>query len=301
MYAYDGASAFSLAEAKAHGAGLITGYIVGHPGGENPIDKTRVQEILALGMGFLPNWERGPDYLVTCGYTAGKAAGQEAVVALQALDITEGTAVAFSWDTDLSASQYKQCGAVADGIIAGLARHYRFSAYGQGGLLEYFRTTKRMTVKGWLSGSTAYPGFSVSLPSVGMVQSHDASGAAISTPVAGTDINTVLDPYNIGALWPAKSPYGGNMALDPNDPVIVALNARLNDVMARIQAVGQVEIWGDATHPDSIHSVGQNLAALTPVVAALTAEVAALKAGGGLVDPKALALALAAHVQLTAV
>lgn len=212
MLAYDGASAFDLAVAKQHGAILITGYLVGHPGGQNPITRERVAEIRSAGMGFLPNWERAADYLVTCGKAGGFGAGQEALTAMRALGLPDnGTvACAFSWDVSIAPDRYPLCGEVADGIISVLGAHYLFSAYAQGGLLDYFRATGRARVKGWLSGSASFPGFDVTSPNVGMVQSHDADGNWLATQVPGTDVNTVIDPHALGAWWPPGSPYLGD-------------------------------------------------------------------------------------------
>lgn len=209
LYAYDGASPFSLSAAKTAGAVLITGYIVGHPGGYDPITKDRVNAIRAEGMGFLPNWEQGPSHLVTCGKSGGVAAGQQAVAALQALGVpSDGTvAVAFSWDTYIQPTQYAQCAQVADGIIQGLAGKYLFSAYSQGGLLKYLSETGRLKVKGWLSASTGYPGYDPTASYVGMVQQT-------TTDVSGTDRNHIItDPHNIGAWWPDGSPYGDILTL----------------------------------------------------------------------------------------
>lgn len=211
LYAYDGASPFSLSAAKAKGAVVITGYIVGHPGGYDPISKARVDEIRAAGMGFLPNWEKGASYLVTCGKSGGLAAGKEAVAALQALSVpSDGTvAVVFSWDTYIQPAQYAECAQVADGIIEGLAGKYLFSAYGQGGLLKYLSETGRLKVKGWLSSSSGFPGYDPTASYVGLVQE-------IGTDVPGTDRDHIItDPHNIGAWWPDGSPYG--VTLNPSD------------------------------------------------------------------------------------
>jgi hypothetical protein len=285
MYAFDGASAFSLAAAKAAGAVLITGYIVGHPGGMDPIDKARVQEILALSLGFLPNWERGADYLVNCGHDGGVAAGQEAVAALQALGIPEGTACPFSWDTQIAPSLYPQCGQVADGIIAGLAGHYRFSAYGQGGLLEYFRTTSRMSVKGWLSGSEGFPGFDVNSPHVGLVQSHDAHGKWLNTTVSGTDVNTVLDPHNLGALWPANSPYAQEaLTMDPEVQArFDKIDKRLTDLFAvDTNSDGKPDVTGTAQGADvyALIPLSMRVASIQTQLSALTAAVAKIQPAG---------------------
>jgi len=289
MRAYDGASPFSLTDAKAAGAVLITGYIVGRPGGYDPISRARVQEILSLGLGFLPNWERGADYLVNCGHGGGIAAGQEAVTALRALAIPEGTACTFSWDTYIRPALYPQCGQVADGIIAGLAGRYEFSAYGQGGLLDYFRSTGRMAVKAWLSGSESFPGFDVTAPAVGMVQSHDASGKWLKTTASGTDVNTVLDPYNLGALWPANSPYAQEADMTPAQEA--AITARFDKIDERLTALFAVDTNGDGKRDIT----GTVQGAVRTELARVMSHLAA-----GSVDPVALAKAIAAHVDLVA-
>jgi hypothetical protein len=89
LYAYDGASPFDLAAAKAHGAVLITGYIVGHPGGMDPITPQRVRQIHALGMGFLPNWERAADFFRTASLADCRNAGKEALAACRALGVPD--------------------------------------------------------------------------------------------------------------------------------------------------------------------------------------------------------------------
>jgi hypothetical protein len=206
LYAYDGASAFDLAAAKREGAILITGYIVGHPGGMDPINAARVARIHDLGMGFLPNWERGAGYLVTCSRADGVAAGREAVAALRALGVPDDGTVAcpFSWDVWINPGQYAHCGTVADGIIEGLAGRYLFTAYGQGGLIDYLADTGRLKSEGWLSASKSFPGYNAADSRVALVQ-------RVGTPVPGTDQNVVTDPANVHAWWPAGSPYGETM------------------------------------------------------------------------------------------
>lgn len=286
LYAYDGASAFDLAAAKRAGAILITGYIVGHPGGMDPINKARVAQIRAMGMGFLPNWERGAAYLVTCSRADGVAAGREAVAALRALGVPDDGTVAcpFSWDTGIDPAKYPDCGVVADGIIEGLAGRYRFTAYGQGGLIDYFAKTHRLQSEGWLSASKSFPGYNAADTRVALVQK-------VGTPVAGTDQNIVTDPANIHAWWPDNSPYGADMALDPNDPVIVDLHKRLDSIYARIWECVAVAVNGDAQHPNSQAAIG-------PVVKQVAQQVQTIQTGG--VDPVALAKAIADHIDLAA-
>lgn len=210
LYGYDGASPFNLSLARANHGIVCTGYIVGHPGGMNPVDKARVNLIRALGMGFLPNWERAANALVIGTRQDGHDAGVEALAACRALGVPDdGTvACAFSWDVDIDTRLYQHCGQVADGIIAGLAGHYRFTAYGQGGLIDHLVQTGRMTGGGWLSGSSSFPGFDPASPNVAMVQSHDVNGNWLNTPVFGTDINTVTRPHELAAWWPEGSEYG---------------------------------------------------------------------------------------------
>jgi len=294
LYAFDGASPFDLAAAKKAGAVLITGYIAGHPGGMNPIDKARVDQIRAMGMGFLPNWEKGAAYLVTCSRADGVAAGREAVVALRALGVPDDGTVAcpFSWDTWIDPSRYAHCGQVADGIIEGLAGHYRFSAYGQGGLIDYLTTSGRMQAEGWLSGSTGFPGYNATDTRVALVQ-H-----AGHTPVPGTDLDTVTDPYHVGAWWPDGSPYGVDMPLTAADAALVwaspillddgktkwqaahllkrayteadAAGTAVTQLAARVTTLEQI-LGGTDTQPGVAPRVAQVQAALTQVQAALAA------------------------------
>jgi len=299
--AYDGASPFDLNAAKQHGAILITGYIVGSPGGFDPINKARVGQIRALGMGFLPNWERGAAYLLSCGKAGGLTAGKEAVAALRVLGVPDDGTVAcpFSWDTYITPSLYPQCGQVADGIIAGLGGRYRFSAYAQGGLLDWFHATGRMKVKGWLSGSSSFPGFNAAGANVGMVQSHNATGNWITTPVPGTDINTVTDPRALGAWWPPGSPYatGDDMA-DPSDvytaKLVGAFGALLKHggVLADLNTqTAQLEAWMNAEFTaieamlDPAKFASALAAKLPPGTAITTAQLeAALRALFGSLD-----------------
>lgn len=299
MLAYDGASPFDLADAKAAGGILITGYIVGHPGGLDPIGKERVQQALALGLGVLPNWERAADYFLTCTVADAKTAGVEALTACRALGFADdgSVGVAFSFDVQVPASRFAEMGSKVDAITAGLAGHYLTVVYAQQSLIEYLVAHGHLTGKQWLMGSTWGQPYHPSSPNVFMVQSHDAAGNWLNSTVHGTDVNTVIDPHAIPAAWPTNSPYAleADMALDLKDPVIVAIRADIAALSTKVQALTQIEIWGDKTHPDSLTSIGADVAALQ---AALAQATAAIKAGG--VDPTALAQAITAHIQLTA-
>jgi hypothetical protein len=284
LYAFDGASPFSLTAAKKAGAVVITGYIVGHPGGMDPIDKARVTAIRKLGMGFLPNWERAADYLVNCGYTGGKAAGLEAVAALRKLGVPDDGTVAcpFSWDVWLDPALYQQCGRVADGIIDGLGGHYLFTAYGQGGLIDYLADTGRLQSEGWLSGSTSFPGYNAADRRVALVQ-HTR------TTVPGTDLNVVTDPSGVHAWWPPNSPYGDEMPT-PAD----LWNFVIEDGDGHKATAAS---WLFHTNDKADQAIAAAKSA-SDAVKALQAVVATIQAGG--VDPVALAQAIAEHIDLTA-
>jgi hypothetical protein len=288
LYAYDGASAFDLAAAKRHGAVLITGYIVGHPGGFNPIDQQRIRQIHALGMGFLPNWERGAAYLVNCSKADGVAAGREALAALRALGVPDDGTVAcpFSWDVSIDPSRYAHCGDVADGIIAGLAGHYLFSAYGQGGLIDYLARTGRLQAEGWLSASTSFPGYDAASPRVALVQ-------RIGSPVAGTDQDLVTDPANVHAWWPANSPYAQGGTVSAQD-VIDALKS----------AEGQQLLQRAVTSAPLTNSYGGKVSVATVLSAVdqhandISAKVSAVAAVVNAVAPRVAAQLQAAVAKL---
>jgi hypothetical protein len=284
LYAYDGASAFDLADAKAHGAILITGYIVGHPGGMDPITARRVHQIHELGMGFLPNWERGASYLVTASHAQALAAGNEAVAALRALGVPDDGSIAcpFSWDVNVAPSQYAHCGAVADGIIEALAGRYRFTGYGQGGLIDYFARTGRLQSEGWLSASSSFPGYDAASPRVALVQ-------RVGSPVPGTDQNIVTDPAGVHAWWPPGSPYAPAPAQQeepcPTQDVIDALKTAEGKKL-----VGDA-VWGDDVIPVGSDPANPTWAASSVLRLPRTPTRLAIL---GKLDPAKLAAAIAA-------
>lgn len=294
--AFDGASPFDLAAAKNAGAVAITGYIVGNPGGFGPINKARVEQIRSMGMGFVPNWERGAAYLISCGKPGGVAAGQETVAALRALGVPDDGTVAcyFSWDAYVQPGQYSACGAVADGIIEGLAGHYLFDAYGQGGLIQYLIMSGRIRhgLKSWLSMSEGFPGFNVDWSTyVAMVQQHHADGSWFASPVAGTDVNTVLDPHALGAWWPASSPYAssGDIVLDTATQTQITAIVRevLREELPRIAGVIR---WGSRNAAYNATNAGQLVDGLG-IQGTIQKAVAAQQTAQ--VDVAALAAALA--------
>jgi hypothetical protein len=299
LLAYDAACAFVgdnagtvLDTAKKTGAIAITGYIIGTPGGCRHVGKSDVTLILQKGMGFIPNWERGASQLITATKAQGVTYGQEAATALVAAGVPAGTAVAFSWDAYTQPSQYANCGQAADGIIAGLAGRYKFNAYAQGGLIQYLKDSHRIPteIKGWLSMSEGFPGFSVNWNDyVAMVQEHHADGSWYSSPVANTDVNTIIDPHALGAYWPVGSSYGGTMFDD----------ATLKQVAAAVWNYGFTNYAADdRTKTSNVHAahIWLTHGALGAVNAEKAAE-AVQAALPNLIDVPDLAAKIAAGLQ----
>lgn len=221
LYVYDGASDFSLDAAKNAGAIAVTGYIVGSPGGYPHADKVRVDEALSKGLGFSPNWERAPDAFLT--YSVGECgqAGVEALNACRAVGLPDDGSIrcSFSIDTQVPTSRFGEMAQKLDAANAGLGGHYQAFPYGQSSLIDWLGSHQSLhTIRGkhWLMMSTWGQYYHTDSPYVCMVQEHNLDGTWHSSPVAGTDLNLVTDPYAIGAYWPDGSPYGGDV-LTPDD------------------------------------------------------------------------------------
>jgi hypothetical protein len=224
MFAYDGASPFDLNAAKANSGIVITGYLVGNPGGYSPINKARVDQIRALGMGFSPNWERAADFFLTHSLADCQSAGAEARAACHALGVpSDGTVrTSFSIDAQVPTPRFAEMGDKLHAAGVGLTGEYQTMLYGQSNLIDWLCANHYLTGKHWLMGSTWNQPYAPASPNVCMVQSHDAAGNWINSPVPATDINTVTDPRAIGAWWPAGSPYGEDMPLTQADADLVA-------------------------------------------------------------------------------
>lgn len=217
LRAYDGAGPFDLNSAVKHNAILITGYLVGSPGGFSPINKTRVTNIRNKGLGFLPNWERAADFFRTASIADCKTAGVEAAKACRALGVPDdgSVAVAFSYDYEIASSAYPAMLNKLEACGKGMGDAYLPIAYGQYGFLQYLSQHGHPGPH-WLMASTfqstsQFSAAQVSQPFVGLVQSHDAAGNWLNTGVSGTDVNTVIHPETLSAWWPDNSEYGDSM------------------------------------------------------------------------------------------
>ena len=242
-YAFDGASPFDLAAAKANGAAVITGYVIGRPGGQNPIDKARVDEILALGLGFLPNAELAANFFDTCTLAEAKAMGAEAATACTNLGLPADGSVAIpgSFDFDFGADRYpemwQKLAAYGRGLTGYLPR-----AYGPQGFLDYITAPSRMPgTKHWLMMSTFGQPYNPASPSVCMAQEHTLTGAWLSSPVAATDVSTITD-------LPAVHAYFGGTDMTP------AQEAKLDKALALLAAL-PADVW--AANLQSVDATGK--------------------------------------------
>lgn len=228
--AYDAATPWSvdrLQVAKAHGAQLVTFYIVGSPGGMRCANRADVAAARALGLGVLPNWERAADFFRTATSADAFNAGREARTACLGLGIPAGTAVAFSFDYQIPTSGYARAAGLLAQCAAGMGGTYPAIAYGQSGFLAYLAAHGQPGPH-WLMGSTWGPSSQftpaeVNQPYVGLVQSHDANGNWWTPAyVPATDVNTLIHPETLAAWWPDDSPYGADMPLTDADVAKVA-------------------------------------------------------------------------------
>jgi len=292
LFAFDGAGPFDLAAAKRAGGIAVTVYIVGTPGGMPHADRARVDAARAAGLGVLPNWERQADYFLTCTMAQAQWAAKEAVTACRELGFPDdGTiACAFSFDVDIPASRFVEMGAKVAALITGLGGAYRLMLYGQQALIDWLAAHGYITGKSWLMMSTFNQPYNPRSPNVCMVQEHDIDGNWLSSPLAGTDINTITDPAALHAWWPPNSPYGDDdMSAADVKAIIDDLHPAIGRVQANVEqgqklqaaavaslrlqiAAAQKQIDAVAVHLDDVAAAVQKLQAgavlVTPVVSA---------------------------------
>jgi len=287
---FDAAYKPDLAKVKAAGGIAMSVYLTG----KYASTCAQPSELHALGLGALGNYEEGAAELTTCGVLGGKTIGQRAAAGAIAKGFPagQGLGLAFSLDVNTPLSKLPAVGAAFTGIADGLAGRFVPIVYGEGAAIDYLWTHHQVLGIEWLAAPTSWPGFDAGDVHVGLVQQ-------VGSPVPGTDEDKITNLDALAPLiwWPAGSPYakGVDMELDPKDPVVVSLNDKIDALSTKMQALAQIEIWGDPTHPDSIHSIGQDVTALQ---AAMAQATAAIKTGS--VDPVALAQAIVAHIELAA-
>ena len=287
LYAFDGASPFDLAAAKANGAVVITGYVIGRPGGMAPIDKARVDQVLSMGMRFLPNAELAADFFQTCTLAEAQQMGAEASAANRALGLPADNTVAcpasFDFDFTDYEAKYQKLLAYGRGLNGYLPR-----AYGPYGFLEYITQPGRMPgTKHWLMMSTFGRPYNPASPGVCMVQEHTLSGAWLNSPVAATDISTITDleavhayggtdmPLNASDLAQIRAIVNDEVAtilLDRNHEYLPTLHERVADVKTSMQPtvdrVTRISAGLDTGTPVPFASQGELTLALRKVAAA---------------------------------
>lgn len=319
LYAFDDADpTISATAMRQHGGIVAACYIVGFPGGYSHVDKARVLALRAAGLAPLPNWERAADFFASATLTECRAAGAEALAAARQEGFPDDGSIDLpaSFDYNIPPSKYATAAAELAAFNEGLAGHYRAIAYGPFGFLAYLAAHGQPGPH-WLMASTfsttsQFTAAQVAAPFVGLVQSHDAAGNWLKSPIPGTDINTVTRPGALGAWWPDGSPYGGTVSAQD---VITALKSPEGQQLLG-QAVAQYRIPNHFKGTPTIETLlayvdervlstdSRTAAAVTDVAALATQltnlqqQVAAIQTGG--IDPVALAKAIADHIDLAA-
>ena len=291
--------------------------------GTHAYSESSIQQIHAAGVPILLNHERLPDQLLG-GHAAGVQAASDALSAVSAFGVPlDGTvAVCFSVDVSVPPTQYETVGQAFDGINSVLAGKLVASCYGQGGLIDYLASTHRTGAKGWLSGSSSFPGYNRNSPNVGMWQ-H------VGTDVPGTDLDTVTDLAGLRPWYPPNQTPAAEQ--DPDMPRLVQDSATgqqwrvgelsITPVRDKDHSPTEIALWGapvvkstleiqymrDQTH-DALVQVIDGLddvlgvAKAKPVGDALTALAAGVDAVPGKVvtsqlDPAVITNATAAALE----
>ena len=217
-----------LRRMRRAGGVVASVYIRGNPGGYRHANAADVQRLRAAGFGVLPNWESTADYFRTATLAQARAAGVEAAAALRDLGFPlDGTIdVPFSFDYQMSPASYPAEAAKLAAAQEGLGTVARATAYAQSGFIDYLGANGYGDRVHWLMASTWGLPYAPTSPHVGLVQSHDAAGNWLDSPVPATDVNTVTQPGRVGAWWPDGSTYtvkeGGAVALSDQDVARIA-------------------------------------------------------------------------------
>lgn len=289
VFLFDDADpSISPAAMVAHGGVAASVYIVGDPGGYQPANAARVAALRNAGLGVLPNWERAAGFFLTCTLAEAKQAGVEAAAATRALGIPTGVGVAFSFDFQCPTSRYQEMTDKLAAAGAGMAGQYAPVGYGQSGLCDYW-AAHGIPGPHWLMASTWGEPYNPGSASVALVQSHDATGAWLNSPVPGTDINTITQPERLLAWWPDNSPYGGT-DVNLTDTIINPNTGKPTTVENVLQAMCRVQ--------KDTQGSAEVLTQLQSAVTALQQQLTTAGTSG--VDVNALAAALAQHLELEA-
>lgn len=289
LLAFDAANPnVSISAMVKRGAIVAPVYVVGTPGGFAHADAARVRALRAAGLAPLPNWERAADFFARCTIAQAQAAGAEALAACRALEFPDDGSidVAFSFDFEIPAADYPAMAARLDACERGLAGHYRAIVYAQIGFIEYLATLPRFAGRvHWLMGSTwratsQFTGREAGSPNVGLIQSHDAAGNWLTSPIADTDVNTVTHPRALRAWWPTSSPYAKPSPSDLLEEIMALPGAPktyaefLDDVRAAISSAPVTNAYGEkGTVEGLLRAIDKHVNDSVPALAAVAAVV----------------------------
>lgn len=279
LYVYDAAYRPDLSKVKRNGV-AINGYLTGKYANTT----TQPKEALAAGLGYIPTYEEGNSELVNASRASGQAVGRKILAAFAAKGLPLDGSLAVYPSVDVAEASATACDEAWRGLRDVLKGKVSLRYYGEGRIGDHLYDAGLLDGPYWLAAPTSWPGYAFS-HRVCMVQ-------LVGTNVPGTDQDHLItDPHALGALWPAGSPYGVEL-LDPKDPVVVALNAKIDRNQSQINGWFGLVVHGDKNHPNSQDAEAIHLAAVS-------AALDKLQVGG--VDAAALAKAIVEnlHVQLT--
>jgi len=246
LYAYDAAFQPNLTQVKAHGGIAICRYFVGN----NPdwqwkrVTPQQVRSALDAGLGMVVTYEGVSDPTLTRGY--GQETARNALVDIRRCHVPAGVGIGCYMSIDVSTppSRYPAARDYFDGVNDVLdPAGYLTKIYGQGGLIDYLCSWRRVAGKQWLAAPTSWPGYNPSSPNVAMVQ-------LLQTPVPGTDQNRVLDPKALGAYWPDGSPYTPEDDVPLSDSDIQRIRQVVDDEI--VKHLGERAV----TNPDAALNAG---------------------------------------------
>jgi hypothetical protein len=178
-------------------------------------DAAHVAGLRAAGIAPWPNYEVGLTELISDRATGQRAGLRGINDAIRCSFPANGSIwFPFSVDVSVDPTQYWKVRDAFLGVQDVNAGRYLISCYGQGGLISYLRAQGIINQKGWLSASSAFPGYSQASLDICMWQQ-------VGNFISGysTDRNVITDVSSLRAWWPNGSPYaqGGRLFMTLTD------------------------------------------------------------------------------------
>lgn len=170
-------------------------FVAAYTDGQHGYTAAVIAQLRGEGISILANHENAANELLG-GYSAGVAAAQRAMAAVEAWGMpADGScALFFSVDVSVPIGQFPIIDAAFDGIRHALQGRFLAGVYSEGALIDHLWAGERIDVKGWLSASSSFIGYNPASPHVGLVQQ-------VGTSIPGTDMNEVTDIDNLGLWW----------------------------------------------------------------------------------------------------